>query len=99
MFVAMLRCVSITPLAAPVVPLEYGSTATSFAGSISTTGSGPVDASSSITERYPSAVSQTRISWTSVPSIAAVATGRKSEIVTSNLAFESTNCLCSSSAV
>ena len=32
------RCVSITPLGAPVVPLEYGSATTSRAGSMATSG-------------------------------------------------------------
>lgn len=68
------------------MPLEYGSTAMSVAGSITGDGSGPVQATRSVSERWPSAWSQTKISAIGVPSTAAdlaasVATGRKSEMV------------------
>jgi hypothetical protein len=43
------RVVSITPLGRPVVPLEYGSSATARAGSSATAGAGP---SASISQRH-----------------------------------------------
>lgn len=71
-FVAIWRCVSITPLGVPVVPEEYGRTATSSTGSTATCGSGAVEASMSISERWPGALSQTRISSTPPASSAAL---------------------------
>ncbi len=57
--VAMDRCVSITPLGAPVVPELYGRAATSSPGSMAICGSGAVEASMSRTEVCPSAWSHT----------------------------------------
>ncbi len=55
MFATRFRCVSITPLGSPVVPLEYGSDTRSFAQSISGCGIGAPVASSDANGVAPSA--------------------------------------------
>ncbi len=54
-----LWCVSITPLGRPVVPLEYGSTATCSRGAIRTAGGSPLLRSSDAKGRAPSASPKT----------------------------------------
>ncbi|VXB72337.1 hypothetical protein MICRO8M_50088 [Microbacterium sp. 8M] len=58
-FAMRLRCVSMTPLGRPVVPDEYGSTATCVAGSNDTSGAGRPSASRSRNDGCPSAPSRT----------------------------------------
>src|SRR5947208_1437599 len=57
-----LRCVSMTPLGNPVVPLEYGSTATSAAGSIDTRGTGASCSSRAANGAAPGALPITKTS-------------------------------------
>ena len=98
--VAICRWVSITPLGVPVVPEEYGRAATSSAGSMSICGSGAVEASMSIRERWPVALSHTKISCTPPASSAARrATSSSGETVTIQRAAESRSCLANSWAV
>lgn len=83
-----------------MVPEEYGSTATSSAGSRSTTGSGAVVASMSMSERWPGALSHTKISRMPPARSAAVrAVSSSGETVTIQRAAESRSCLANSSAV
>ncbi len=53
MFAVRFWCVSITPFGRPVVPLEYGSTARSFSGSIAT-GSGSPPAPDAMSQTFSS---------------------------------------------
>lgn len=98
--------VSITPLGTPVVPEEYGSAATSSSGSMSTSGTGPVETRKDWSERIPSPSgpsggwSQTNIS--SMPpasSAAARAAGSSGDTVTIQRAEESRSCFANSSGV
>lgn len=98
--VAIWRCVSITPLGTPVVPDEYGRAATSAAGSTPTCGSGAADASMSMSDRCPGALSHTKISCTPPASSAARrAASSSGETVTIQRAAESFSCLANSSGV
>ena len=64
-FATRLRCVSITPLGSPVVPLENGSATTCVAGSISGWGAGvPGGASRSPNGVVPGAPPTAKTSWT-----------------------------------
>ncbi len=85
-----LRWVRITPLALPVVPEEYGSTAVSAAVTVCAGGSAAVP-SRSRSEVWPSARSSTMIESAGMPasSAAAVARSRNAEMVNSIRAPES----------
>lgn len=94
------RWVSMTPLGTPVVPEEYGRAARSVTGSMSTAGSGAAEASMSISERWPGALSQTKISrMPPTRSAAARAVSRRGETVTIQVAPESRSCVASSPGV
>ena len=101
MLATRLRCVSITPLALPVVPEEYGSTATSSAGSITTSGTGPVLARSCGRFGCPSAPSRTTTSSAVRPICWAAGQplGSSTETVNSILAPASASWLATSFAV
>ena len=86
------RWVSITPFIAPVVPLEYGSAATS-SGEIST-GSGVAPSSPSA-----AASSSERTSSTPLCSAAGVSGSTSGSVAIKSFAFESVSCLATSSGV
>src|SRR5205809_3150221 len=80
-----LRCVSITPFGRPEVPLEYGSTARSFRGSMVTAGGSPSlsrSAAKGVAPAFSGGVSpNTKISRTDVPRAASRTLSRNSGIV------------------
>ena len=98
-FATRFLCVSITPLGRPVVPLEYGRTTRSFAGSMRTAGGSTPVASNSAKGRAPSAVPNTKISSIALLLAASFALSRNGGTVIRKRARESTSCLASSSAV
>ncbi len=99
-FATRLRWVRITPLARPVVPDEYGSTAVSALVTVWTGGSAVV-ASRSRRLVWPSAPSRTMIASAGRPTSAAAAEARsrKGEIVNSSFAPESASWWASSPGV
>ena len=76
----MLRCVSLTPLGSPVVPLEYGSETTSVAGSISTGSGSPAVDHESVSASAPSPPSNEIT--VSTPAEDAAASARSSSALT-----------------
>ncbi|GAA3229974.1 hypothetical protein GCM10020256_43370 [Streptomyces thermocoprophilus] len=82
------------------MPDEYGSAATSSTGSMAMSGSGAVVASRSMRERWPGALSQTKISWMPPASPAARrALSSSGDTVTIHRAEESFSCFANSSGV
>ena len=94
-----LRCVSITPLGSPLVPLEYGSATRSAAGSIATSGIGPSSASSAANGVVRCASPRQKTSRTAVPWIASCARSASAAIVSSHFAPVSRSWCRISSAV
>src|SRR6478735_2885208 len=100
-FATRLRWLSMTPLGMPVVPEEYGSTATWVAGSKLTSGAGLCSVSRSRRFGCPSAPSST-MRWSSAmptAAAAALAWGSSGETVMSHVAPASFSCFSISPGV
>ncbi|SIK31201.1 Uncharacterised protein [Mycobacteroides abscessus subsp. abscessus] len=90
-----------TPLALPVVPEEYGSTARCVAGSKVTCGGARSGRAISASDSRPSTGSTVITPAASIPAISAASSARDSngDTVKMSWALESISCLASSSAV
>ena len=99
MLATRLPWLSITPLLSPVVPLEYGTAAMSFAGSNATSGAAPGSPNSSEKEGTPAASPSTNTSQSPACAAACRATSRNGGTVSSSFARESTSWRPSSRAV